>query len=647
MIYSSFSTVISRDPVASGVSAADPLFALLRPPYCTWQPAALLHHFQTRATPHYFAQRDEEQASHPQIEQLLAGCFVYNNEAHHLPTGFDWTVNPSQDREWLILLHKFYFAPGLGADFVAQGDMRYVHKWLELTASWIDTVPLDFLPSDVTGRRVQNWIFAHYYFVTMTKTTMLPLRFYLKFLRSLHQQVTYLCSHLTPARNHRTIELYAIFMAAVVFPEFADAPAWLAFAQRELEANLAADLRPDGVHCEQSTDYHHLVVKNYLGIKRLATANGIAFPAHFDELLQKALDFSAFVHRPDGLIPALSDGDSRSFLELLHQGYALYGRPDYLYVATQGQAGTPPTTRSRCFPAGGYTILRSGWGEGATAFLDERYLIFDCGPLGEGNHGHLDLLSFEAAAFGQPLVVDPGRYTYHEPAVASGEINWRAHFRGTASHNTVQVDGKEQTCYVFHKKKFKLRGPEPRWELRAFLQEKTFDLVHGLAASAEYDAVHERIICFANHEYWLITDILRSATIHRYDLRFHLAAAAYGHTTLFTQGETALIQAPHLLLAQPVDEQTICTLNAGFVSCSYGVKEAAPVVQVTRHAASTVFHTLLYPYATTAPQVQLKTHPMQSALQVAITHGACTQLDTFQLTQGADGSYHYAYTRLV
>ncbi|MEZ4732244.1 MAG: alginate lyase family protein [Caldilineaceae bacterium] len=649
--------VTFADSIPHCAPPADPAAALLCAPYCSWSPAAILAHFQTRTTPHYFAQRDDEQAGREQIVQLLADCFIYNGEAYNLPAGFDWTVNPSQDREWLILLHKFYFAPGLGAEFVAEDDARYLHKWLQLTDAWIETVPLAFLPSDVMGRRVQNWIFAHHYFVTTARTTAIPPAFYLKFLRSLHQQVSYLCENLTPARNHRTIELSAIFLAAVAFPEFADAACWLAFAQRELVANLQADLRPDGVHCEQSTDYHHLVVKNYLGVKRLAAANGIAFPACFDERLQKALDFALFVHRPDGAIPALSDGDSRSFLDLLHQGHALYGNPAYLYVATQGAAGAPPSDRARCFPAGGYTILRSGWGAGATAFTDERYLIFDCGPLGEGNHGHLDLLSFEAAAFGQPLVVDPGRYTYHEPHPATGAMNWRAHFRGTAAHNTVQVDGKEQTRYQFHKKKFKIRGPEPIWQLCAFLQKDNVDLVHGLAASTEYDAIHERMICFAHREYWIITDLLRAPTVHRYDLHFHLAASAYGQTTLRTQDNTVVLQAPHLLLAQPAHEQTTVVLHDGYVSRSYGVKEVAPVVQVTRSAATTIFHTVLYPYAAAAPQVQVEMHgrwpqdryaatATDNACRVIITHADRVQVDTFHLAQQSVGApYSYAYTR--
>ncbi|MCE7986883.1 MAG: hypothetical protein DYG89_37390 [Caldilinea sp. CFX5] len=615
-------------------------------PYCYWTPAALLVHFQTRPTPHYFALRDREQASEQQIDQLLRDCFVYNDEAYHLPTGFDWTVNPSPDREWLILLHKFYFAPGLGAEYARTGDERYLHKWLALTAAWIDTVPLTFLSSDVTGRRVQNWIFAHYYFVTMAQAA-LPRDFYACFLRSLQQQVTSLCANLTPARNHRTIELYAIFMAAVVFPEFADAQQWRHFAQEELLKNIQADLRPDGVHCEQSTDYHHLVVKNYLGVKRLAAANGITLDPRFDELLQKALDFAMVAHKPDGAIPALSDGDSRSFLDLLQQGADLYDNAAWRYVATQGRAGTPPTVRSHTFPAGGYTILRSGWGEGATSFTDERYLIFDCGPLGEGNHGHLDLLSFEAAAFGQSLIVDPGRYTYHEPHPDSGAINWRARFRGTAYHNTVQVDGREQTAYRFHKKKFKLCGPEPAWTLRHFQCGATCDFVHGAAASAEYDVIHERIICFAGHEYWIVTDILRAPSSHRYDLRFHLADTAAGQTTLCTKGNMHLIHAPHLLIAQPAAAQTTVTLQEGYVSRSYGTKAPAPVVCFTRSATTTCFHTVLYPYADRPPSIQVAAWPVRRQgrclpadqgvlLQIMFMQGERHYVDTVRLLHDVD-----------
>ena len=40
-------------------------------------------------------------------------------------------------------------------------------------------------------------------------------------------------------------------------------------------------------------------------------------------------------------------------------------------------------------------------------------------------------------------MLDPGRFTY-----AEGEPNLRHWFRGTAAHNTVTVDGTDQTPYA-------------------------------------------------------------------------------------------------------------------------------------------------------------------------------------------------------
>src|SRR6185503_10473684 len=260
-------------------------------------------------------------------------------------------------------------------------------------------------------------------------------------------------------------ELCAIFMAAVVFPEMCDAAEWLEFAKSELLENMRSDLLPDGVHCELSTDYHHVVLRNYLVARRLAQLNAIALPGEMDAHIRRALQFAKWVHRPDGIIPSLSDGDTGSFLDLLEQGYELYDDPEMLYVSSRGREGRAPVERIRAFEASGYYVLRSGWGDRGEDYDAERYLVFDCGPLGAGNHGHLDLLHFEAYAYGRPLIVDPGRYTYHE----SGSPNWRVVFRGTSYHNTITVDRRNQIRYEFDKTRFKIRGPQPERELRSFV----------------------------------------------------------------------------------------------------------------------------------------------------------------------------------
>jgi len=580
-------------------------------PYALFSPEKLLAHFKAREGIHYFPVLDPEESSREKIDQILKNRFDFNHEAYARPEGFDWAENPSSDIEWLILLHKFYYAPGLGAAYDKTKDRRYLEKWIALTEAWIDTVPVDILSSDVTGRRIQNWIYAHYYFVTRHPNAPIFPDFYEKFLRSLEAQVAHLSTHLTPARNHRTLELYAVFLAAVVFPEFKQSEAWRHFAIEELSRNIQQDILPDGVHCELSTDYHHIVLKNYLNIRKLAAMNEIALPEAMDRQIKKALEFALFVHKPDGNIPSLSDGDARSFLDLLEKGAGLYNSEAMRYVASRGRLGQAPAERSKGFPEGGYYILRSGWGQGTRAYEDEHYLVFDCGPLGAGNHGHMDLLSFEAAAFGRSLVIDPGRYTYDE----SGPINWRVRFRGTAYHNTILVDKKNQTAYRPGKRKFKIKGPQPDFELKSFVTGAGFDYLHGVAKSHEYEAVHTRKIFFVCGEYWVVSDFLKADQRHDYDLLFHLTDQAQGKVSVRTEKETRLVEAPYLLMAQPFEPEMTVFVEEGFVSRTYGKKHAAPILRFSRTASDAAFQTLLYPCreASERPEISVRCLPVSCA----------------------------------
>ncbi len=589
-------------------------FDFLKAPYSTWSAEELLSYFQAREGISYFTVVNEAEVAREKIDNILSNSFTLNEETYWFADHVDWLNNPSTDIEWSIMLHKFYYAVGLGAAFQETRDERYAEKWIELTSSWIDSVPVGFLSSDVTGRRIQNWVFAHYYFVSECQASSVTPEFYLVFLKSLHQQVSYLCQHLTPARNHRTLELYTIFLVAVVFPELKDADYWLRFSMEELVKNIQSDILDDGVHCELSTDYHHIVLRNFLAVRRLAAMNNIVFPQEFDERIKKALVFSVYVHKPDGTIPSLSDGDTGCFLSLLEQGYDLYGSEEMRYVATQGKFGIPPRSRSKAFPSGGYYIMRSGWGETSEDYRDERYLVFDCGDLGAGNHGHLDLLSFEMAAYGQSLIVDPGRYTYDE----SGEINWRVLFRGTSYHNTVLVDGKNQTLYEFHKEKFKIKGPQPGYELKAFISRPGFEYLHGIAKSHEYPITHERKILFLNGDYWIVCDILKARELHTYDQLFHLTAGAENKVSLSSDLGSLKVDAPNLVIIQPVQRSATVALEGGYISPAYGIKQAAPIVKFTQKAAECCFYTVLYPYKKERPSLSV------SSLSVLKNDETCT-----------------------
>jgi hypothetical protein len=412
-------------------------------------------------------------------------------------------------------------------------------------------------------------------------------------------QTRYLCEHLTPAGNHRTIELHAIFLVAVVFPELRESAGLLDFAQQELLKNMEQDLLGDGVHRELSTDYHHTVLKNYFRVRKLAWLNGIAMPARYDELMKKALEFSAYVHKPDGLIPAINDGDSQSYLSFLKEVCSYYPNEQFLYVVSKGKQGTPPPERSKGFQESGYYVLRSDWTQ--QPYEDGLYFLFDCGPLGFGSHGHYDLLSFEAAAYGQSLIVDPGRYTYCEDSEEG--VNWRRMFKSTAYHNTVVVDGKDQIPYRHGQP----TSPEPQPTLRTFATADGFDFIHAQAVSHEYPVVHERMVFFAVPEYWIVTDLLRGEGSHTYDLHFHLSPRALGQTTLYSGDMGTGVTSPNLIIAQPASPSIHAALIEGFVSAQYGEKQQAPIVRFSQTTRDTAFfHTVLYPHRTRQPSIHVE-----------------------------------------
>jgi heparinase II/III-like protein len=518
-------------------------------------------------------------------EQICLGQFTHAGITLALGTTPDWLTSafPGDD-EWRIEWSKFYYGLDLAAAFNETGDPKFLYVWEDLVTSWIEQVPVDIDPSDVTGRRIQNWIYAWNQFAAAPAFPGFTEGFADQLLNSLAAQIEHLRLNLTAERNHRTLELYALFIAALALPELDPQGELLKFSIEELHRNLLADIRADGVHREHSTHYHMIALRSFAGARINAQLYGLEFPDGFDRCLERACEFALHIHRPDGAIPALSDSDSGSYLDILKLADTIFLRPDFLYVASKGKKGTPPSEKYVSFSEAGYFIQRSGWGENQTAFADERFLVFDCGPLGDGGHGHYDALSIEVAAGGRPLIVDPGRFTYHED-----KFNWRHWFKGTAAHNTVCVDGLDQTPYRCGKPK----GPLAEAQLVERLSAPNFDLLHGRVTSPAYDAIHTRFIFFIADEYWVIVDKLNGAVPHDYDLRFHLAPEAMNHLAIQKhEGNNAVI-APGLALIFESNHEP--HVEPGWFSPEYGKKISAPVVSVRSRAADAVFFTLVMP----------------------------------------------------
>ena len=562
------------------------------------------------------------------------GTFTNAGETIAMGSNIDWrSPKLPQDEEWRIEWHKFYVGLDLAYAYATTTRAeKYRATWRRLVLSWIAQMPVGCDSSDVAARRIQNWIYAWNSFSRAAESPGFDTEFENRFGSSLVEQVAHLRLNLTPERNHRTLELYALFIAALALPEL-DQQQLLAFAIAELQQNLLDDIRPDGVHRELSTHYHMIALRSFLGARENARRFGLEFSAAYDHRLIKACEFMLHVQRPDGSIPALSDADTGNYTDLLKLASELFQREDFLFAATAGAQGAKPKATAVGFPAGGYFVQRSGWGRHKRGFGNERHLVFDCGPLGDGGHGHYDLLNIEVFANGHALIVDPGRFTYAEDA-----FQWRRYFKGTAAHNTVSIDDLDQTPYRGGKPK----GPIAQGCLRERLTEHNFDMLLGEAHSPVYDTIHTRRIFFVAGEYWLVVDSLRGEIARKFDLRFHLNTDAWNCLARITEGLNAGLRTPRFaLLFEP---QTQLTVEPGWISEQYGIKERAPIVSVVkRDCSSADFFTLIVPLGlnTTVPHfvVQKSDDPLKTG--VVQVHGIgpdLTAIDHIAWSEGNQAS---------
>ncbi len=252
----------------------------------------------------------------------------------------------------------------------------------------------------------------------------------------------------------------------------------------------------------------------------------------------------------------------------------------------------PPEKRYVGFPDAGYYIERSGWGKGKTPFEREGFLIFDCGPLGDGGHGHYDMLNVEIAARGKSLIIDPGRYTYSEHPP-----NFRHWFKGTAAHNTVCVDGLDQVAY----RRGKPKKPLPQARLIERWSAPGFDFLCGTAQSPCYEVIHTRRIFYIADEYWIIFDSLAGDRPHRFDLRFHLSPEAWGRVHI--DGST--VRAPGFTLV--FSHGSRLQIEPGWFAPLYGVKVNAPVISATIEGTNSAeFVTVVMPLDLSPQAPELK-----------------------------------------
>ena len=470
----------------SGITASRPLF-----PSLTDLPATI----QTLRV--RFA--DQVRRTIVRADGLTAGRIVLFGEARQFPHSIDWHADPVSGAPWprgffadvpignralspgdakdVWELNRHQFLLDTGKAWRLTGREEYATCAMRLVDSWIDANPyatgVNWAGPLEVAYRALSWLWLYH---LLSDAPPPSDGFQARWLASLNDHGRFLHRHLElfeSPYNHLIGEAAVLYLLGLQFPRLVEASQWHRRGRRVLETRLAAQFYPDGGSVEQATVYHHATVAYLLLAAVAARQHGEPFDSRALGTLERALEFSAGLVQPDGRHPAIGDNDDArplafdcqdtwDYRHLLAAGAVLFQRPDFKFVAASfgedalwllgpeagrqfdSMASAPPAT-GEVFDQSGYAVLRSSWQP------DADYVCFDCGEQGGGlraddvpsaTHGHADALSVVASLAGMPVLVDAGFYTY------DGERDWERHFRATAAHNTVCVDGRDQATHV-------------------------------------------------------------------------------------------------------------------------------------------------------------------------------------------------------
>lgn len=407
------------------------------------------------------------------LDDVFVGRPVDWNRDHEsglqTPMGFanaiDYRVpSVAGDAKLVWDLNRHQHLPVLGRAYRASGDTRYATAGLEDLASWLDQCPFGQgmnwrSPLELAIRAI-NWV----WFLSLIEPSGGPDRSLAGRLRQaleLHViDIVRKYSRGSSANNHLIGEAAGVFIVTTMMPYLNHAESRTAQSRELLERAIFEQTCDDGGSAEHAFGYHMFAFEFFLLAALVARRSGRDFSPAYRERLARMLEFADVICEA-GPPPLFGDYDDGFVLDLgggspdphalLALGAAACGctlrtpvdaaaLESLQWAPTQDAArgAAPAPLQSRAFDGTGYYLLQ--W-EGADT-RDRVSVFFDCAILGFGTiaaHGHADALHVTVRAFGEDVLVDPGTYDYFRYP------DWRDYYRSTRAHNTLEVDGEDQS----------------------------------------------------------------------------------------------------------------------------------------------------------------------------------------------------------
>ena len=369
-------------------------------------------------------------------------------------TGMRFASPDYGDLKFILELSRFLFVYPLARAYALSGDERFPEAFWNAIEDWARHNPPMSGPLWICGQesslRILAFSFALYAFLHSPATTPRRVALLLSMIAAHAWRTEQTLGYARSQRsNHLFSEAVGLWTAGTLYPELKRAAKWQKQGARLLSEAVRDQITPEGAFLQYSFNYQRMVLHQLLWTLRLADIHHIQLEPEIRARTEACLEFIRhFVDDESGHAPNYGSNDGTNILPLaacdfadyrplLQLGACVLRRPSSLNPGPWDEpalwlCGASPAIAERAparpvSPASGYHRIgrEKSWAMVRASSYERR-------PF-QADQLHVDLWWH-----GLNLARDPGTYLYN------GEPPWNNGLAGTAVHNTVMVDRRDQ-----------------------------------------------------------------------------------------------------------------------------------------------------------------------------------------------------------
>lgn len=346
-------------------------------------------------------------------DNLVNGIYITAISENDEPYVFEYTGDvfavENENRSIQRRVYNFEFLQDLRTAYRVTRDKEYVETGMMYISDFVEQAP--FNPEhmtwhdETTSGRLSN--FYDFYKDSYDLLTEGDKQILVEEMKFIAKIIAY-TDFYSGSNNHGMYQDNAMLQYAIEF----DDTEMIEIGSRRLADYFVSHFDKDGVHLENSPEYHYHMVESLKEILNRYNEEQLPSYGILEEIYIKSADYANMVVLPNGIIPNI--GDSKNMEINLEKYYS----PEIIEDAQASGRAT--------YYDSGYDIIKE----------EDTYLLFRAGYLQDYHH-HNDDLSFWLYKEGN-IFTEIGSYGYE------AEIPYTDYAKTFNAHNTLIVNGENE-----------------------------------------------------------------------------------------------------------------------------------------------------------------------------------------------------------